>query len=297
MLHWRVPATRGRDERGAPDRRRRGGTSDAASAARRDPRRSSCPTVHADRSAVPHPAFRLRYVGRAGANRPRQSGDVLPIRAVSRRRGRPKSITARRSAPPILRWEQHSEFTTYTWEMPADPGGDAVPSGCGLAGHADAAGSAARPAAGRGRPASCWRRTRRAPRRNACSTTPALRWRRTPMARRSMPPISSPGRPASCASWSPIAACPRSGPARWCSASIEARDLSHAGPARPARSAAARAFDRGLRAAAGRSHRTDAPRRRSRRQSPAARRIDRAGRGSRGGRRRERIPLRRQPRL
>jgi uncharacterized membrane-anchored protein len=23
----------------------------------------------------------------------------------------------------ILRWEQHSEFTTYTWEMPADPGG------------------------------------------------------------------------------------------------------------------------------------------------------------------------------
>lgn len=24
----------------------------------------------------------------------------------------------------ILRWEQHSEFTTYTWEMPADPGGN-----------------------------------------------------------------------------------------------------------------------------------------------------------------------------
>ncbi len=23
----------------------------------------------------------------------------------------------------ILRWEQHSEFTTYTWEIPADPGG------------------------------------------------------------------------------------------------------------------------------------------------------------------------------
>jgi uncharacterized membrane-anchored protein len=23
----------------------------------------------------------------------------------------------------ILRWEQHSEFTIYTWEMPADPGG------------------------------------------------------------------------------------------------------------------------------------------------------------------------------
>jgi uncharacterized membrane-anchored protein len=23
----------------------------------------------------------------------------------------------------VLRWEQHSEFTTYTWEMPADPGG------------------------------------------------------------------------------------------------------------------------------------------------------------------------------
>ncbi len=23
----------------------------------------------------------------------------------------------------ILRWEQHSEFTTYTWEMPSDPGG------------------------------------------------------------------------------------------------------------------------------------------------------------------------------
>jgi uncharacterized membrane-anchored protein len=25
----------------------------------------------------------------------------------------------------ILRWEQHSEFTTYTWELPADPGGPA----------------------------------------------------------------------------------------------------------------------------------------------------------------------------
>jgi uncharacterized membrane-anchored protein len=24
----------------------------------------------------------------------------------------------------ILRWEQHSEFTTYTWEMPADPGAE-----------------------------------------------------------------------------------------------------------------------------------------------------------------------------
>src|SRR3954469_25655679 len=23
----------------------------------------------------------------------------------------------------ILRWEQHSEFTTYTWEMRSDPGG------------------------------------------------------------------------------------------------------------------------------------------------------------------------------
>lgn len=23
----------------------------------------------------------------------------------------------------VLRWEQHSEFTTYTWEMPSDPGG------------------------------------------------------------------------------------------------------------------------------------------------------------------------------
>ena len=25
----------------------------------------------------------------------------------------------------VLRWEQHSEFTTYTWELPADPGGSA----------------------------------------------------------------------------------------------------------------------------------------------------------------------------
>src|SRR5215813_11912612 len=23
-----------------------------------------------------------------------------------------------------LRWEQHSEFTTYTWELPVDPGAD-----------------------------------------------------------------------------------------------------------------------------------------------------------------------------
>lgn len=31
----------------------------------------------------------------------------------------------------VLRWEQHSEFTTYTWEMPSDPGG--------IAFHPDAA--------------------------------------------------------------------------------------------------------------------------------------------------------------
>ena len=117
----------------------------------------------------------------------------------------------------ILRWEQHSEFTTYTWEMPADPG--AMPF------HPDAT-SLATPMRLVPQPGPLlvavdlhlMRRTNRVPRRNACSTMRALRLPKTPMARRSTPRISSPGHRGSCAFSSPIATCRRSGPARWSSA-------------------------------------------------------------------------------
>ena len=48
-----------------------------------------------------------------------------------------------------LRWEQHSEFTTYTWEMPADRR-DPVPSRRRVAGDADAA---------LPQPGPCWSRS------------------------------------------------------------------------------------------------------------------------------------------
>ena len=56
----------------------------------------------------------------AGANRPRQPSEFCESR------GLPSPLPAEKHhrAPfgtTILRWEQHSEFTTYTWEMPADP--------------------------------------------------------------------------------------------------------------------------------------------------------------------------------
>jgi len=45
------------------------------------------------------------------------SRDLAPPAASEKHHRAPFGTT-------ILRWEQHSEFTTYTWEMPADPGGE-----------------------------------------------------------------------------------------------------------------------------------------------------------------------------
>ena len=88
-----------------------------------------------------------------------------------------------------LRWEQHSEFTTYTWELPADDG-DAVSSARRGAGRADEPRAAARPGAGRDRPASARRTRPTRSRRSGCSTAPASRPRRIRTAPRSTPPTS-----------------------------------------------------------------------------------------------------------
>ena len=196
----------------------------------------------------------------------------------------------------ILRWEQHSEFTTYTWEMPADPGG--IPF------HPDAA-SLATPMRLVPQPGPLLVAVdlhllaedapRTAPERLFDHASLAVAENSDGAAVYATD--FQPGPPASCGFWWPTAACRAERAGALVQRVIEARNLSHAGAARPAGSAAARAFDRGLRAAAGRGHRADAPRRRSRQQSQAARRVDGAGRGGRGRRRRERISLRRQPRL
>ena len=58
----------------------------------------------------------------------RAQADRANLVAFCHSRGLPPPAAAEKHhrAPfgtTILRWEQHSEFTTYTWEMPADPGG------------------------------------------------------------------------------------------------------------------------------------------------------------------------------
>lgn len=45
-----------------------------------------------------------------------QSRGLPPPAATEKHHRVPFGVT-------VMRWEQHSEFTTYTWEMPADPGG------------------------------------------------------------------------------------------------------------------------------------------------------------------------------
>lgn len=58
----------------------------------------------------------------------RAQADRASLAAFCAARGLPPPADAEKHhrAPfgtTVLRWEQHSEFTTYTWEMPSDPGG------------------------------------------------------------------------------------------------------------------------------------------------------------------------------
>lgn len=59
----------------------------------------------------------------SGAN---AQADRAALAALCEARGLPKPLPTEKHhrialGATILRWEQHSEFTTYTWEMPADP--------------------------------------------------------------------------------------------------------------------------------------------------------------------------------
>jgi uncharacterized membrane-anchored protein len=58
---------------------------------------------------------------------PRAQADRASLLAFCESRGlQPPSPSEKHHRAPfgttVLRWEQHSEFTTYTWELPADPG-------------------------------------------------------------------------------------------------------------------------------------------------------------------------------
>ena len=93
---------------------------EGASLARGDPERSARAAVHGGGDAVPAPAFRLPHRPRGGAGRPRRA-----CRHSATERGleplKPGAKHHRLSlSGAVLRWEQHSEFTTYTWELPAD---------------------------------------------------------------------------------------------------------------------------------------------------------------------------------
>ncbi len=91
--------------------------------------------------------------------------DVLPRRSLPAPASGSKHHRVAFGAT-ALRWEQHSEFTTYTWELPSEPGGTMPfhPPAPALA-QPMRLRAAARAAAGRGRPAS--RRRRRRQRRAA----------------------------------------------------------------------------------------------------------------------------------
>ena len=103
-----------------------------------------------DRDARPHPAFRLRHRRRSGERRPRGADRLLRAARPRPAAARPPSIIASTFGGTVLRWEQHSEFTTYTWELPADRRGHAVSSGRVIARLADGAACRSR--------ARCWSR-------------------------------------------------------------------------------------------------------------------------------------------
>ena len=213
---------------------------DRASAARGRARRGACAPVHADRDAAPGAAFRLRDHGRARRGRSRGAHRVLHSSAASPHRESGSKHHRVAFGATALRWEQHSEFTTYTWELPSETGGTMPfhPPAAALA-PPMAAGAAARAAAGRGRPAS--RRRRRSSTSSGCSIRRASRSPRTgdgtALYRHRLPGRSR--RLRAHPDRRPRArrrARRRAGPAR-----ARDRDLPHARPARPAGGAAARA--------------------------------------------------------
>ena len=149
-----------------------------------------------------------------------------------------------------LRWEQHSEFTTYTFELRGRSGRDAVSSGGILARLADGAGAAAGAAAGRHRSASDGRQA--GPARGRAAFQPAEprgrgKFRRhrglcDRLSHRSGWLRAHPGaRPRS-----RRRACRRAG-----AAASRTRNLSHARFAGAAESTGARALDQPDRKAAG----------------------------------------------
>ena len=147
-----------------------------------------------------------------------------------------------------LRWEQHSEFTTYTWELPSQ-GGTPFHPGCRVIGGADGGAAAAGAAVGRARSAFAGRATGKICGREIIRPRQSGgggKFRRPSAVCHRLPGRSGRlrARPG---------ARPRLGPrARRRAGSAHCRigNLSHAGAARPAGGAAADAVDRAYREAA-----------------------------------------------
>ena len=125
-----------------------------------------------------------------------------------------------------LRWEQHSEFTTYTWELPAESAAPFHPAAVALA----------TPMASLPQPGPLHRGARSPPhrgqqekedrRRTAVRPRQPRRGGESRRATRCSPPTSSPTRPVSCASWCSTGAWGPSAPARWCSGSSRSRPIA-----------------------------------------------------------------------
>ena len=97
---------------------------------------------------------------RPAKRRPRRARRFLRparARAAASRRAKHHRVTL---GGATLRWEQHSEFTTYTWELPSQ-GGDAVPSGRGVAGGADGERCRSRGRCWSRSTCICWRTTKK----------------------------------------------------------------------------------------------------------------------------------------
>ena len=206
---------------------------------------------------VPRASFRLRHLRRRG-----READRADLVAFCEARGLPPPRRAEKHhrvpfGTTVLRWEQHSEFTTYTWELPSDPGG--------MPFHPDAA-SLSAPMRLLPQPGPLLvaidlhlladDRERTAPERLFDRASLAVAENSDGAARLRH---RLPARPVRLRAHSDRRsrhggrARRRAGAAR-----ARDRDLSHAGAARPAGGAAAGAVDRPHRAAAGRGHRGDA---------------------------------------
>ena len=249
------------------------------------------------RDAAPHSAFRLRHHRRGGA---RPTARRWPISAPSAdsNRCRPRAKQHRVAlGGATLRWEQHSEFTTYTWELPSRAGMPFHPAGV-VAGRADEPACRSRGRCWWRSTCICWPTARRSPSTEQLFDRASLAVAENSDGRRALFATDFQPDPAGFVRILVIdrglgaRARRRAGAAH-----RRARDLSHAGAARPAGGAAADALDQPHRDAARRSDRRDAAHRQADRQSPPARRTDRARRRAGSRRRGEPVPLRRQPRL